>query len=342
MVVGIVKIALGALRCVAELGFFLEAQRFLLRFVRPTSSKALSRIEDSLLAVPASRIRRRWVKAKSHTLHTLIVGDERNPKIVVLHGHSMSAAFYFRNFDDLVSLGFCVYAVDLLGWGRSDRPQFSGSTAEESLDWYLSSLNACFKSLKLDKFVLCGHSLGGYISLEYAKKFPAQVSRLMLISPAACARSIPFKRAVYFSLPPQSVIRRGGLLGFLIFMIHYPRSVMYITDRLREYTYQLAAQGPPSGEVAITPMIKFDGFGKASCVRPLIENVVKLPMPVRVVCGETDSSMRVEDIHDLYKALKKSGCAVRLSIVKGADHCPHLEKPKEFFKVVSEFCTFKT
>lgn len=341
MVVGIVKIALSTLRAVAELGFFLEAQRFLLRFVRPTSSKALSRIEDSLLAVPSSRVRRRWVKAKTHTLHTLIVGDERAPPIVVLHGHSMSAAFYYRNFDDLVSLGFCVYAVDLLGWGRSDRPVFTGTTAEESLDWYLGSLRACFRSLKLRKFVLCGHSLGGYLSLEYAKRYPAQVERLMLISPAACARRIPFARAVYFSLPPQSVIRRGGLLGFLIFMLHYPRSVMYLTDRLREYTYQLAAQGPPSGEVAIHPMIKFTGVGTASCTRPLIEHVQHLPMPIRLICGETDASMRVEDVHDLFKALKKSGCNIRLNVVKGADHCPHLEKPREFAKVVTDFCSFK-
>lgn len=338
MVLGVVSVCLKALRATAEISFFLEAQRLLLRFVRPSSPRALARIEDAVLSTTHTPVRRRWVRANGHAMHTLVVGDERRPKVVLLHGHSMSAAFYFRNFDDLVKLGYCVYAVDLLGWGRSERPRFAGTTPDDTLQWYLHSLTSWTRAMRLQRFVLGGHSLGGYVAMEYARKFPKAVDRLLLVSPAACARRIPVTRAFYFSLPPQSIVRRGGLLGFLLFMLYYPRDVMYVRDRLREYTYHLAVQGPPSGEVSIKPIIRMHGWGKASCIRPLIENVAPLPMPVQLVCGETDSSMRVEDVHDLYRAMKKSGCNVRLRVIRGADHCPHLEKPSDFFNAIADFC----
>ncbi len=341
MVSAIVRAGLRVLRAAAEIGFFLEAQRFLLRFVRPSSAKVLSRVEDSILALPITPVKRRWVQAGDHVLHTLVAGCESNPKIVMLHGHSMSAAFYFRNFDDLVSLGYCVYAVDFLGWGRSDRPSFSGKTPEDTLEWYLDSFSGWLETMNLKKFTLMGHSLGAYLAMEFAKRAPRVVRRLILISPAACVRKILFRRAVYFSLPPQSIVRRGGLLGFLLFVLKYPRSMMYMRDRLREYTYHLAAQSPPSGEVAVTPIIRIHGPRRASCTRPLVENLVRLPMPIQIVCGETDSSMPIQDVHDLYQAMKTMGLIVRISVVNGTDHCPHLERPHEFIKVISDFCDLR-
>lgn len=341
MVLGIVKIALSALRAIAEAGFFLEAQRFLLRFVRPTSQKVLTRIENSLLSQTVTPVRRRWIKTSEHTLHVLVIGNEKNSrKIVVLHGHSMSATYYFRNFDDLISLGYCIYAIDLLGWGRSDRPKFEGKTPSDSLYFYINSLHECLTILNTSNFTLMGHSIGGYIAYEFAKAYPSFVNKLILISPAACSKFIPLSRAIYFSLPPQSIVRRGGLIGFLAFVVYYPTNIMYIADRLRDYTYHLALQSPPSGELAIRPLIRFHGFRRATCVRPLMDNIEKLNIPILLVCGETDGSMRVEDVHDFYRELKKIGSDVHLNVVKGADHCPHLEKPRLFLKAISQFCGF--
>lgn len=247
----------------------------------------------------------------------------------------MSAAFWFRNFDDLVSLGYHVYAIDLLGWGRSERPAFRGCTPEQGIAWYLDSFNGVISSLKLSKFSLLGHSLGAYLSMEYTNCKPHMVENLVLVSPAGAVRSVPVSRAAFFSLTPQLLVRRGGLLGFLLFNAHYPRSKMYVQHRLRDYTYHLAAQFPPSGELAVRPIIKLFGPRRAECIRPLIERTKFFSVPVHIVCGDTDSSMPLEDVHTLYRDMKRKGFNVQLSTVVGSDHCPMLEKPDDFFNLMS-------
>lgn len=265
--------------------------------------------------------------------------DER-PAIVLLHGHSMSASFYFRNLDDFVSLGYRVFAIDLLGWGRSARPRFRGTTIEHTIEWYMESLSGWVSSMPLpSRFVLLGHSLGAYLALEFTKRYPQRIDRLVLISPAAIAKSIPIKRAVYFSLPPQSIVRRGGVLGLLFYLSKYPRQACYLRDHLCEYTWHLAAQQPPSGEIAVKPIIKFDSFTQATCTRPLIDTLQDSPLsfPVQIVCGETDASINIEDVHMLYREMKRRAYDVRIKVVEGTDHCPHFEAPEEFFHAVADF-----
>lgn len=247
----------------------------------------------------------------------------------------MSATFWYRNIDDLVSLGYNVYAVDLLGWGRSTRPRFRGHTPEDSIKWYLSSFSTVVQNLGLKSFTLVGHSLGAYLAMEYTKRNSAKIDHLVLISPAASTRKIPVSKAVYFSLPPQSIARRGGVLGFILFHMKYPREKTYMSDRLREYTYHLATQSPPSGEAAIRPIIRLFGPTRAECIRPIIEHLQLFRTPVRLVCGETDSSMPVESVHELYAEMKRQGFRVQLRVVEGADHCPMLEKPDDFFDVMA-------
>lgn len=333
----LVRIVQAALRAASHTALFLEAQRLALHLLRPTSPRHLAASEALLLSTVQAHVQHEFVPAPALPLHTICVGDEHAPPVVLLHGHSMSGAFYFRNFDDLVRLGFRVYAVDLLGWGRSARPRFSGATSEDTIQWYLSSLIAWVNAMHLEPFLLIGHSLGAYLAFEYAKRSPDMVKKLIMISPAAISRSLSLSRAVYFALPPQSIVRRGGLLGFLLFMLKYPRTPCYIRDRLREYTYHLAAQRPPSGEIAIVPIIKFHGLLEASCTRPLVDGLDLLHMPIRIVCGETDSSINIEDVHMLHREMKCRGFDVSIAVIGGTDHCPHLEAPDDFFSAIADF-----
>ncbi|WFD34001.1 nuclear protein localization protein 4 [Malassezia cuniculi] len=112
--------------------------------------------------------------------------------IVIVHGYGAGAAFFFRNMQTLASVpNSRVYAIDWLGMGRSSRPSFAkpkGKTVLERMqsteEFFIDSLEKWRVKMNIDRMVLVGHSLGGYMSSVYALRYPERVSRLVLVSPA--------------------------------------------------------------------------------------------------------------------------------------------------------------
>uniref|UniRef100_A0A8D3D5L4 1-acylglycerol-3-phosphate O-acyltransferase ABHD5 n=1 Tax=Scophthalmus maximus TaxID=52904 RepID=A0A8D3D5L4_SCOMX len=75
-----------------------------------------------------------------------------------------------------------VYALDLLGFGRSSRPQFS-SDPEGAEEQFLAALEEWRVKVGLEEMVLLGHNLGGYLSAAYTLKHPHRVKSLLLVEP---------------------------------------------------------------------------------------------------------------------------------------------------------------
>lgn len=73
----------------------------------------------------------------------------------------MAISLNFAKISNLTLLLF-------LGYGRSSRPNFS-SDAEGD---FVKSLEAWRKKMKLNKIILLGHSLGGFISASYTLRYP--------------------------------------------------------------------------------------------------------------------------------------------------------------------------
>jgi len=80
--------------------------------------------------------------------------------------------------------------VDWIGTGRSSRVPFTLEPgAENSVDqaeaFFVESLEEWRKQMGLEKMILFGHSLGGYLSTCYSIKYPQHVEHLILISPGS-------------------------------------------------------------------------------------------------------------------------------------------------------------
>ena len=127
--------------------------------------------------------------------------EEKESPLVILHGYMNGALYFYRNLLGLSnhSFGGQVYALDMLGWGLSSRPVFettpspnkdaSASARDDTGTYdaeqvYVESLEAWRKEHNIQKMTLGGHSMGGYMATAYAEKYPENVDRLILISPA--------------------------------------------------------------------------------------------------------------------------------------------------------------
>ncbi len=118
--------------------------------------------------------------------HVLIAGNPAGTPLVLLHGTSNNSSSWFGELPVLAE-DFRIYALDIPG-----QPGLSGSTRPHFADgsmrrWFESSITR----LNLEKFHLCGRSMGGWISLDYSFIHPEKILRMVLLAPGGLARFRP-------------------------------------------------------------------------------------------------------------------------------------------------------
>ena len=123
--------------------------------------------------------------------------------LVILHGYMNGSLYFYRNLLGLAKHFSAIYSLDQLGWGLSSRPDFdqvvpSGEKSsdghcpiEASENFFVESLEAWRKAHSIERMNLCGHSMGGYLSVAYAERYPQHVDRLILLSPVGVPEQDP-------------------------------------------------------------------------------------------------------------------------------------------------------
>lgn len=116
---------------------------------------------------------------KVRNINVAYIDEGNSEKVLLLiHGLGTSAKSWIKNIPAL-SKEFRVIAVDLPGYGKSDKGYF-----KYSMKWYAQVLTELLDELKIDKATFVGHSMGGQISLVTSLAYPDKVDNLVLIAPA--------------------------------------------------------------------------------------------------------------------------------------------------------------
>ena len=123
-------------------------------------------------------------------IHTVIFEPDHPPPsapsepatpLVMIHGFGCGIPQYYKNYDHLHSTR-CVYSIDLPGYGRSTRSKFT-EDSETNENMFVDYLEKWRLAVGLEKFILLGHSFGGYLSAAYTIKYPMYVRHLVLNDP---------------------------------------------------------------------------------------------------------------------------------------------------------------
>eukprot|EP01027_Heterolobosea_sp_BB2_P010926 GEZU01015958.1.p1 GENE.GEZU01015958.1~~GEZU01015958.1.p1 ORF type:complete len:291 (+),score=47.99 GEZU01015958.1:238-1110(+) len=242
---------------------------------RPTSDAQLREAEQKMLEVVSTPIQQQMVTAGGHQINTVKLGS--GPPLVLVHGFGGGIGLWTCNYDELAK-HHTVYAIDLIGFGRSSRPEFTGSTPEEAEDFFVNNLEHWRQAMKLEDFTLLGHSLGAYVSAGYALKYAheSKLKHLILADPFGVPRKpdedpskqrqIPLHWRIVSKIvnmgTPLSAVRVAGPMGPSLvsrlrtdfrerFLHLYPAPSTAVLD----YIYHLSAQ-KPSGEVAFKYLSK--------------------------------------------------------------------------------------
>ncbi|KIV97267.1 hypothetical protein PV10_01035 [Exophiala mesophila] len=140
-------------------------------------------------------------------------GEEADHSLVILHGYGAGLGFFYKNFEPLSRApGWQLYALDMLGMGRSSRPPFKirSKTREEQITeaeaWFIDALEEWRIKKNIDKMTLVGHSMGGYMAVCYALKYPGRLNKLILASPVGIPED-PYATQAAMPEPPESTLQ---------------------------------------------------------------------------------------------------------------------------------------
>jgi len=123
-------------------------------------------------------VRGQDVYIDGYKIHYLVGGS--GEPIVLVHGLGSRAADWVGLIPALVHSGRRVYALDLLGYGESDRP----ANAPYSIQEEAQIVEGFLKAENLQQVDLAGWSMGGWISMNVAADMPQNISRLILLDSA--------------------------------------------------------------------------------------------------------------------------------------------------------------
>ena len=114
-------------------------------------------------------------------INTLHIKSINKPIIVIIHGFASGLATFVNVYEKLYNI-YDIYAIDLIGYGLSSKPIFSNDyILSETL--FVDSIEAWRIKLNLKSIIICAHSFGCYISINYYNKYPDNVKSLILVEP---------------------------------------------------------------------------------------------------------------------------------------------------------------
>ncbi len=281
-----------------------------------------------------------WTWA-SHDIGWSVMGDRTAPEAVLLiHGFGANTN-HWRFNQPVLAEQVPTYAIDLLGFGRSDQPQArlneeptTNKTVQYCFDLWSQQV-ADFCQQVIDRpVVLVGNSIGGVVALRAAQRLGAEhckdvvlidcAQRLMddkqlATQPAWMAWIRPLLKTLVSQRWLSTALFRNAARPALIRSVlnqAYP-SGANLDDQLIDLLYQ-PTQRPGAAEA-------FRGFINLFDDHLAPDLLATLEQPVHLIWGERDPWEPVAEAHSW---AERFSCIRSLQVLPAVGHCPHDEAPE--------------
>lgn len=279
---------------------------------------------------------------------------EENQKVplILIHGFGAGICTWILNLDTLAStIDRKIYAFDLFGFGRSTRAQFDFTGDVEGQ--FVDSIEKWRQKQGINKFILLGHSFGGYLSASYALKHPERVSHIILADPwgvqdrqNAPNRGIykfPFwvraVTSVFQHFNPLAVLRVTGPYGPTIIQRFrgdlrekFRPKLNEDCEKFLEYIYHCNAQSA-TGESAFKALTLPYGWPK----NPLIHRLMDLDDSITLTFIYGSRSWIEKAPGELLRDCMRPN-RVTVNVIQGSGHHVYADKYTEFNELVKEAC----
>jgi len=255
----------------------------------------------------------KFIRIGDVRVHYLESENRSGLDLLLVHGLGGSVESW-REVLKPLSESFHLVAVDLPGYGLSDKPR-----ASYGIEYFASFLCSFMNEIGFYSALLAGHSMGAMIVVKAYAICPKRIRRLILIDAAGVSGTAAEIIREYMGdgwtlerlkkLYSERIIGRLGKLD---------------EERLKKMLVERSK--PPA----------LDAYLKSlnAISKPLSEDdFKKISAPTLIIWGSDDKLTPLEDGIKLSRLIPSS----RLVVIDGAGHSPHSEAPEKFVEAVLEF-----
>ena len=274
---------------------------------------------------------------RDNSIYYVSAGQQQSdlPALLLVHGFGASTDHWRKNIAQLQE-DFQVWAIDLLGFGRSAKPkqEYSGNLWREQLHDFITEVIG-------KPTVLAGNSLGGYASLCVAAAYPQSTAGLILLNSAGpfsdtttqsdresksnfggkLTRSILLQPWASFLL--FQYVRRRSVIRKTLNQVYYDRSA--VTEQLVEDIYR------PSCDLGAAEV--FNAVFKTPQGEKVDVLLSQMLCPLLLLWGEKDPWINARDRGSKFREYYPQLTEYYLE----AGHCPHDEIPEEVNQLITNW-----
>ncbi|WP_423149063.1 alpha/beta fold hydrolase [Rubrolithibacter danxiaensis] len=240
--------------------------------------------------------------------------------VILVHGFPFTRAMWKPQLASLTQKDIRVITYDIRGFGNS-----SAGHGFFSIDLFAEDLIEFITSLKLEKIILCGLSMGGYIVLRTFEKKTDLFAGLILSDTNSGSDPDGSKLNRFLSIEK---IQKGEKKDFAEDFFKRVLSDQTLSTKpdlvntVREMILSVSDSTICAAQLALA---------SRTDTTAILKNI---KIPVLIIRGEEDRLMPVEQAKFLHSQILNS----RLVEIPQSAHLPNLENPDAFNAAVTEFC----
>ena len=243
------------------------------------------------------------------------IGDEgKGFPLVLVHGFLGSSKMWKPQIDFFKN-HFRIITPDLPGFGKSNKAK-----SHNSIQSIANLLINCLEEKKIHKFHLLGHSMGGMIVQEMAKKVGDKISKLVCYSTGPRGEMPGRFETVDES---RENLQKNGLET----MARNIAKTWFIKEENAKYFDVCIETGKlTSMEAVDNSLVAFKNWNGVDTLKNIKNETL-------IIWGDRDRSYNLEQVKTLEKNIKNS----KLKIFENCAHNIHLEQPDQFNKTIRDF-----